>query len=213
MKIEKLTLGQLATNCYLVYDEKSREAVVVDPADEGSFIIQRITDLHLQPKIIIATHGHFDHLLGGTEVKLAFDIPFVIHRADLEILKRTQSTAKHFLGMACDPPPMIDKFIHDNDKISFGAEELKVIETPGHTPGSISLYTPHFLLSGDTLFSSHVGRTDTHYGSKTTILNSIGNKLFKLPPETLVFPGHGQTTTIKAEMKNLKDELRNNLVN
>ncbi|MDP3955249.1 MAG: MBL fold metallo-hydrolase [bacterium] len=207
MKIETLILGQLQTNCYLVWDEKTLEAVIIDPADEGTFIIQKILDLKLKPKLILATHGHFDHILAATELKLAFNIPFLMHKADLFLLNRTENTAEHFLGMKVDPPPMVDKFLKDDDLIVFGREKLKVIETPGHTPGSICLYTKGFLFSGDTLFLAGVGRTDFAYGSRENLLKSIQKKLFKRPKETIVYSGHGPITTIGIENLYFKSEL------
>lgn len=204
MKIETLVLGQLETNCYLVYDEKTKEAIVIDPADEGNFIIQKILDLKLRPRLIIATHGHFDHLLGALELKLAFNLPFLMHQADLPILKRTQETSSYFLGIAVDPPPPVDKFVKEGDKISFGKSELKVIETPGHTPGGICLYTLGTLFSGDTLFADGIGRTDLSYASHEQLIHSIKEKLFQLPEKTIVYPGHGISTTIQTEKESLK---------
>lgn len=204
MKIETLILGQLETNCYLVYDDKTKETIIIDPADEGTFIIQKILDLGLNPKLIIATHGHFDHLLGASEVKLAFNIPFLMHKADLPILKRTQETSSYFLGIAVDPPPPVDKFIKEGEKISFGKASLKVIETPGHTPGGICLYTQGILFSGDTLFANGIGRTDLSYASHEQLICSIKEKLLKLPEETTVYSGHGITTTIQEEKEFLK---------
>lgn len=202
MKTEKLIVGQLATNCYLVWDEETGCAVIIDPGDDGDYIIRRIHDFSLQPKLIIATHGHFDHLLAATELKLAFGIPFWLHQADLFLLKRTAATARYFTGLPADPPPTVDKFIKKGEIIRFGQEKLKVLETPGHTPGSISLLGEDLVFDGDTLFCHGLGRTDFRYASKEMLLASI-NKLFKLPGETIVYPGHGPETTIGEEKKNL----------
>lgn len=196
MKIETLILGQLATNCYLVYDEKTRETAIIDPADEGDFIIQKILDLKLKPKLILATHGHFDHLLGVTELKLAFNIPFFLHQADLFLLKRMEKTAKYFTGLKVDPQPEVDKFLKEKDHLFLDGESLEVIETPGHTPGGVSLYKKDVLFSGDTLFRGGVGRTDFSYASFSDLKKSIREKLFKLPSETGVYPGHGPKTTL-----------------
>lgn len=199
MKIEKFVLGTLATNCYLVYDESSFEGVVIDPADEGSFISQKILDLAVEPKFIVATHGHFDHVLAALELKLNFNIPFLIHKADLPLLVRTQETARYFTGLKVDPPPSVDQFLKEEDVIKFGKEKLRVIETPGHTPGGISLYGNKVLFSGDTLFCQGVGRTDFSYSSPKQLLKSLKEKIFVLPDETCVYPGHGEETTIKLE--------------
>ncbi len=203
MKIDTFSLGSLKTNCYLVYDEKTKEAIIIDAADDGDFIIQKILDLKLRPRLIVATHGHFDHLLGATEVQLAFKIPFLIHKADLPLLRRSRQSVKKFLGFVADPPPKDKKLIEEGDQLNFGEEKLTVIETPGHTPGGICLYAPGVLFSGDTLFANGIiGRTDFSYASKGKIMRSIKKKLLKLPEKTVVYPGHGDTTSIKNEKKN-----------
>lgn len=203
MKIETLVLGQLANNCYLVWNEKTREAIIIDAADDGDFIIQKILDLKLRPRLIVTTHGHFDHLLGATEVQLAFKIPFLIHKADLPLLRRSRQSVKKFLGFVADPPPKDKKLIEEGDQLSFGKEKLTVIETPGHTPGGICLYAPGVLFSGDTLFANGIiGRTDFSYASKEKIMRSIKEKLLKLPNNTVVYPGHGRASTIANENRN-----------
>jgi len=212
--IERLSVGQLQTNCYLVSCPETKEAVVIDPGDDGGFIIRRIGDLGLKPKLVLATHGHFDHVLAVVELKLAFNIPFLIHKKDLFLLKRLRKTAEYFLGYDACPEavgPEVDQYVKEGGTILFGNEELKVIETPGHTPGSICL--THFgsgrrnssgvenggiLFSGDTLFHQGVGRTDFSYASSEDLMKSL-RKLFKLPDDTVVYPGHGPETTIGAE--------------
>jgi hydroxyacylglutathione hydrolase len=201
MEIEKLVVGQLRTNCYLVWDEKAGEGIVIDPGDDGDYILRRLQDLEIKPKLIIATHGHFDHILAATELKLALEVPFLIHRADLPLLKKTKQSAKYWLGVEVDPPPLdVDRFIKEGDKIKFGQETLEVIESPGHSPGGIALYSNKrkILFSGDTLFKRGVGRTDLSYSSSKDLAESL-EKLFNLPPETVVYPGHGPETTIGEE--------------
>lgn len=198
MNIEKLIVGQLQTNCYLVWDNESKETIVIDPGDEGDFIIQKILQLGLKPLFIIATHGHFDHVLAVLELKLALSIPFLINKKDSFLLRRSQDSAIHFTGLPADPVPNADKFLKEGDKIKFGTESLKVIETPGHTPGGISLYSSGILFSGDTLFANGVGRTDLLYSSEKDLNNSL-QKIFHLPDDTIVYPGHGLATSIKTE--------------
>lgn len=204
MKIERLVVGLLATNCYLVWDENNvpsngiKEAIIIDPGDGGEFIIKKIQDFELKPKLIVATHGHVDHILAVTELKLAYRIPFYLHQADSFLLKRTQSSARYWFGVEADPPPKVEKFIKEGDLIKFGKEKLKVIETPGHSPGGVALYSRGVLFSGDTLFRQGLGRTDFSYASEKELIKSI-KKLFKLPENTKVYPGHGEETTIKAE--------------
>lgn len=200
MKIETLVVGQLAANCYLAVCEETGSLAIIDPGDDGEFIVQKILGLKLKPEFIVATHGHFDHILAATELKLAFRIPFYLHQKDLSILKRTQQTAEYFLGISVDPPPKVDKFIKEGDILRFGKEKLAVMETPGHTPGGICLYSNlgGVLFSGDTLFASGgIGRTDLDGSSLKDLINSIKTKLFILPEETLVYPGHGEEATIE----------------
>ncbi len=199
MKIRKLVTGQLQTNCFLVYDNQASDVIIVDPGDDADYITRIITDLSKTPSKIIATHGHFDHVLAVTELELAYDIPFLIHKEDKFLLKRLQPTAKHFLGVKTDPTPLVDKYLKEGDEIKIGKYILKVIETPGHTPGGISLYCKKakILLAGDTIFEKGgVGRTDFVYANNNHLMESI-KKLLKLPESTIVYTGHGGNTTIK----------------
>lgn len=196
MIIKQLVVGQLQTNCYLIFIDNSDPAIIVDPGDDADYIIRKITDLDLKPQFIVATHGHFDHLLAVTELRLAYRIPFLMHEADLFLLKRTRKTSKYFTGILADPILPPDSFLKKNDFITIDKLKLKVIETPGHTPGGISLYAKGFLFTGDTLFAQGIGRTDFAYGSPALLQKSI-EKLYKLPLETEIFPGHGPTTSLR----------------
>jgi len=209
MKIEKLVVGQLQTNCYLVWDKKSDQAIIIDPGDAADFIINKIRDLALKPKLIVATHGHFDHLLAVTELKLALGIPFLIHQKDEFLVKDIKARAKYWLQTEwLDPAPKVDQFIKEGDWLEFGQEKLRVIETPGHSPGGVSLYQKGVLFSGDTLFFQGIGRHDFAYASATKLFASL-KKLFKLPGKTKVYPGHGPETTLEKEKEflgNLKNQ-------
>lgn len=199
MEIQSVVVGQLQTNCYLVWDSKSLEAIIIDPGDDGDYIIRRIGDFNLLPKYIIATHGHFDHVLAVTELKLAFNIPFLIHQKDLFLYQRAGRTAKFFQKVAADVILPPDKFIKEGDWLKFGREKLKVLETPGHTPGSISLYVPGFLFSGDVIFAQGRGRTDFSYSSEKDLEKSI-KKIFSLPKDTIVYPGHGEEFRLDSDL-------------
>ena len=213
MEVKTLNLGPLQTNCYLTWCPKTLKAIIIDPADEADYISQEIIDLKLKPKYIVLTHGHFDHVLGVLELKLNFNIPILLHKADLSLYNQTQKSAQYWLKRQVDPTPPPDKFIKQNDQIKFGKEKLKVIETPGHTPGSICLLPQklQFRLSalgwrtgvftGDTLFKNGVGRTDFSYSNPKDMQKSL-KKLSTLPPNTKVYPGHGEPTTIKSEFRN-----------
>lgn len=213
MQVERFVLGQLDTNCYLVYNNDSLEGLIIDPADEGDFLSQKILDLGIDLKYIVATHGHFDHVLGALELKLNFNAPFLMHKADIPIFARMEESARYFTGLKSDPPCPVDKFLKEGDIIEFGKEKLRVIETPGHTPGSICLFGGQILkqvqddgrskaallFSGDTLFGGGVGRTDFSYSSSQDLQKSLQEKIFVLPSQTNIYPGHGQETTIGIE--------------
>ncbi len=198
MRVETLAVGSLATNCHLAINHG--EVLVIDPGDEGDFISQKILEWKLKPVGIIFTHGHFDHVLGAFEVKLNFGVPICLHRADLEIYHQATKSARFWSGSKERLLSQIDRFLEEGDRVL----GLRVIETPGHTPGSISLYYAHdkILFSGDTLFKQGIGRTDHRYSSALKLQESL-EKLFKLPPDTQVYPGHGELTTIGSEVASL----------
>jgi glyoxylase-like metal-dependent hydrolase (beta-lactamase superfamily II) len=202
MQIKSLQVGQLNTNCYLAWDKTNFETVVIDPGDDADYIVRQIQNFNLQPALVIVTHGHFDHILAVTELKLVFKIPFWMHSADLPLLKRARSSARHFTGVNPDPVPTVDKFVKNGNLIKFGQEKLTILETPGHTPGGISLLGQGMIFTGDTLFRQAVGRTDFRYASDQDLKASL-TKLFRLPNRTLVYPGHGEITTIGEEKKSL----------
>lgn len=207
MKVETLIVGQLNTNCYLVFDEDSRQTFIIDPGDDGDYIIRKIHDLDLKPQAILATHAHFDHILAATELKLALKIPFYLHKNDLPILKRTQSTAKYFTGLSADPPIFPDKFLKDSQILKLEDLSFRVIETPGHTQGSVTFFVCDriekmlCIFVGDLLFAggSH-GRTDLEGGNYQKLKNSI-KKILSFPPKTIIYPGHGKATTVEKERK------------
>lgn len=196
--VRKLVVGQLQTNCYLVFDEKNSEAIIIDPGDDADYIIRILSDLNLKPAKIIATHGHYDHLLGVAELKLSYNIPFLMHKKDEFLLSRMGTSALHFSGHKTDPAPKVDEYLKEGDILKVGNYKLEIIHTPGHTPGSVSLYSNELevVFVGDVIFAGGgIGRTDFKYASRQELDKSI-RKLFKLPKETKVFSGHGEETTI-----------------
>lgn len=205
MKVEKLVVGQLRTNCFLVYDEKSSEGVIIDPGDDADFITRKISDLGINPQFILATHGHFDHVLAANELRLNFNIPFLIHQKDLFLLKRAGKTARFFSGEGegIYLPP--DFFLEEGQKIKIGKEELTVLETPGHTPGGVSFYALGMLFSGDLIFAEGVGRTDFSYSSAVDLEKSIKKVLF-LPPQTVIYAGHGEEFLLKEKQEETEEK-------
>lgn len=200
IKVLSHPLGELQTNCYILWDEGSSEAVVVDPAASGDFINDQLLERQLELSAIWLTHGHFDHVMGLLEVSTAFDVPIWIHNDDTFLLKKAADSARHWLQIDAPPVPSASSFWEDGDMLWVGNHQFKVLHTPGHTPGSVSLYSAEneLLISGDTLFQQAVGRTDFAYASYPKLKSSL-KKLFQLPENTLVLPGHGKTTFIGSE--------------
>jgi len=198
VKIEWIVVGPLETNCFLVYSENNSECVIVDPGAEPDKIIKGVREYKLKPVMIVNTHGHVDHVGANKAVKEEFDIPLYIHKSDLKLLKSAmQSAFGLMIGAQKSPPP--DGFLKEGDTIELGGSHLEVLHTPGHSPGSISLLGDGFILSGDILFRGGVGRTDLPGGSWEKLKESIKNKIFSLPANTLVLPGHGPSTNVGFE--------------
>ncbi|MBU0576583.1 MBL fold metallo-hydrolase [Patescibacteria group bacterium] len=193
MQIETLSLGQLATNCYLIWCEQTRQAIVIDPADEGWFISEKILELDLKPVAIALTHGHFDHIMGLLELKLNFNVPIMMHQNDLFLVESLQQRAQYWLKIQVDPAPPPNKFVNEGDEIKLGEEILTVLHTPGHTPGGICLYNNSSMFTGDTLFADGViGRTDFSYSNPKHIRQSL-MKIRKLSGSRRMYAGHGES--------------------
>ncbi len=186
------------TNCYLLWSDK--EAGVIDPGGPVSEVIDFIKQRGLVLKWIVNTHGHADHIAGNRMLRNEFAVPIFIHERDREMLLEPTANLSVFIGKGITSPDP-DKLIKDGDILSLDWETLQIIDTPGHTPGGISLYTPGLLFAGDTLFLESIGRTDLPGGAHEQLLKSIREKLIILPPETIVLPGHGETTTIEHESR------------
>jgi len=201
-KYEVLVLGELQTNCYLLWDEESKEAVIIDAADDGVAISEEIEKRQLKPKYILATHGHFDHNLGALDLKLIYNIPFCASQKDWFLLERQQETAEHFLKMEIKVPNLnkIDIDLDNIEKLEIGEKIIKIIKTPGHTPGGLAFLADDLLFSGDTIFAGGMrGQTSHHYSSTKDIYKSI-SEILNLPEDTEILPGHGEATTV-AESK------------
>jgi len=196
-KVHTLVVGRLQTNCYILQSDST--ALVVDPGDEPERILRFLTDIAVKPSRIIATHTHFDHVLGVDSIRDKFQIPFLIHHDDLSMLESMQSRVRQIMDFSVPPPPKVDQFLRDGESIAFGEDRVKVIHTPGHSPGSISLVGPRFVLTGDALFNQSIGRTDLPGGDLDTLVRSITERLFTLDDDTIVYPGHGPETSIGDE--------------
>ena len=199
MLFKSLVVGPLASNCYIVGDEASKEGAIIDPADDAGEILQSIRELGLTVGLIVLTHGHCDHIAALKEVKEATGAEIAVHTADAEYSQQ-QAMALAF-GLHCPTPPPPDRLLKDGDSIDIGDLHFKVMHTPGHTPGGICLYGHGVLFSGDTLFNQGIGRYDLPGGDYAQLMHSLKNTLMSLPDETIVYPGHGPRTTIGAERR------------
>jgi hydroxyacylglutathione hydrolase len=200
MEQEIVIVGALETNCCLVYCAETLECAIVDPGAEPEKIFAAIAGLELKPVLILNTHGHVDHVGANKDMKDHFGIPLLIHAKDNPFLQDMMDSELSLL-LGALPSPAPDRFLRDGETISIGRITLKVIHLPGHSPGSVGFYGEGKLFSGDTLFNGGVGRTDLVGGSRRDLENSIRMKIYRLPPDTLVIPGHGPRTTVGQEIE------------
>ena len=196
-------LGELGTNCYTVVNTKNRETVIIDPAGGAPFLINMVRNQNYNLKAILLTHGHFDHTAAVPELKKAFpDVPVYIGENDTDILETPAANLSAAFSMR---PISItaDKTLRDGELLEFDGFSFKIIEVPGHTKGGICYYleAEKMLFDGDTLFCRSIGRSDFPTGDGELLLTSIKEKLFALPDDTVVYPGHESRTTIGAEKK------------
>lgn len=200
MKVQTFTVGKLFTNCYIAACSQTREAIIIDPGfethTEAAQISKYLENEALKLKFIVNTHGHPDHTCGNGIVKEKFKVPILIHEGDAHMLG---TVAAKFFGFKNSPPA--DVLLKDGDTISFGSLSLKVMHTPGHSPGSISLLGEKEVFTGDTLFAGSIGRTDLPQGSDKEMKHSL-RKLTSLPDFFKVYPGHGPPTAIGEEKAN-----------
>ncbi len=200
VEIATFVVGPLQSNSYLAIDEPSRRAVVIDPGMESEAVLDTVRRRQLSVESIIITHGHFDHVFSGALFKTQTGAEVVMHPNDLPLLAEVPQTAR-FFGINAPRPPDPDRLVREGDTVAVGGLSLRVLETPGHTPGSISLCLDDAVFVGDTLFAGSVGRTDLAGGSLEVLLNSIRTKLLTLPDRTMVYAGHGPATSIGAERR------------
>lgn len=199
IKIEKITLGVCQTNTYFIYREGSSDIIVFDPADRGEYLFSKFQEKGFNVAAILLTHGHFDHILGIEDLQKHTDAKLYASEDEAELAKDIELNCSQMFRRECSVNP--DILFSDGEKVTLTDIELEVIKTPGHTVGGCCYYIEEagFLISGDTLFLESVGRTDLPTGSMGTLIRSIKEKLFILPDETIVYPGHGPATTIEHE--------------
>jgi hydroxyacylglutathione hydrolase len=202
MIFDTLVVGALGVNSFILADADAKVGVIVDPGADADKILAVVRAKELTITTVINTHGHFDHVGGNKAVVAATGAKLLIHREDEPYLSRAGQTAAQY-GLAAENSPAAAAYLEDGQVITFGRHELRIIHTPGHTQGGCCLYLPGVakLISGDTLFAESIGRTDLPGGSHEQLQASIRTKLFTLPDETAVYPGHGPATTIGHEKR------------
>ena len=205
LKIKVFTFSPIQENTYVLFNEKN-ECIIIDPGcyfdEEKSELKSFIQQRDLTPKMLLNTHCHLDHVFGNKFVAETFSLTLQIHKLEEQMLEMAPASGLMF-NMPFDNYQGKLIFLNDGDVIDFGGDELKIILAPGHSPGSICFYceAQNFLIGGDVLFYRSIGRTDLPKGDHQTLLDSINQKLFALPDETIVYPGHGESTTIGDEKK------------
>lgn len=200
MQYMSRVLGPVMTNCYIVYDSETRDAMVIDPAWNYRKIDQALQDNQLHLQFIFLTHGHADHIGALQELRNYKNVPVYVGKGDVDLISNSRNNLSMFMGkeIKCESP---DYVVTDGEIITLGHLKFTALETPGHTPGGISLYGEGVVFSGDTLFRYSVGRTDLYGGSAKTLIDSINTKLMPLPDDTVVLPGHGPSSTIGEERR------------
>lgn len=203
MILKQFVIGFLDVNNYLLIDEKSKEAVLIDCTEKNEQIDAALKEYGAKLKYILITHGHFDHVLGVNDFKKHYDCEVLIHHADDTLLQNIDKFMSGF-GFGTTEVQHVDGFLKDNQIIKFGEHKIRVIHTPGHSPGSVGYLVEDKLFSGDTVFFECVGRTDLYGGSFSQLKESIEKRIFTLDENIQIYPGHGQTTSVGHEKVNNK---------
>lgn len=196
LTVKRFVIGPLGTNCYVVADVSTKEACLIDPGSDPEPIKSYITGEGFTVKFIINTHGHYDHVGANA----SFRAPIFIHELDAEFLTDpVKNLSRVFTSGIVSPKA--GRLLREGDMIKLGAHDLKILHTPGHTPGSISVVTEGMAFTGDALFAGSIGRSDFEYGDQDQLIRSITDKLLTLKDDTVIYPGHGEPSTIGEEKK------------
>ncbi len=202
MKIETLQVGPIETNCYILSDPESREAVIIDAGDEADYILEYVQKEQLRVKYVLNTHGHFDHMQANDEVRAKTGAPLAIHADDVELLLHPEKVSGGMFMQvnSCKEP---EKLLHNGDVLFFGGFQLQVIYTPGHTKGGCCFYEAKekVCFTGDTLFRGSVGRTDLYGGNMSELRKSVRDRLAVLPDDVTIYPGHGPESDMAFERR------------
>jgi hydroxyacylglutathione hydrolase len=197
--IKRIVVGDWKANCYVVGSETSKQGLIIDPGDDEIEILGAVKETGLKIQVLAATHGHIDHIGAIGVLKKVLNAQVAIHRSDSAAL---QGDSRFFWGRTFGPPIQADRLLVEGDIIAVAELQFTVINTPGHTYGGICLYGEGALFTGDTLFRHSVGSSGIGTGTRAQLMSSIYEKLLVLPPETIIYPGHGTATTIGEEKAN-----------
>ncbi len=199
MRIQSYVLGEVSTNCYIISGDGAKEALVIDPPDHSAAIAKKLEDEKLIPVAILLTHGHFDHIMAAEDLSENYHIPIYAGEAEKELLSDASLNGSRMMHRNFSLTP--DRLLKDNELLHLAGMSIKVFHTPGHTAGGVCYYfeDEKVLISGDTLFLESVGRTDLPTGNSAILFKSILEKIMVLPDEVVVYPGHGERTTIGHE--------------
>lgn len=203
LNVRTYPLGYIQTNCYIV-SNTTKQCLIFDPGGEGEKIISELHRLKMKPLAILLTHAHFDHIGAVEQLRESFDIPVYIHTAEkkwlVDPVKNGSSKYAEIPSVICKEA---DVLLNNEHELKIGEFQMVLLHTPGHSPGSITYYFKQedFAIVGDTLFQNSIGRTDLPGGNQTELMKAIHTKLLSLPETTLIYPGHGSSTTIEAEME------------
>ncbi|MCI0449453.1 MAG: MBL fold metallo-hydrolase [Chlorobi bacterium] len=204
MTTQSFTVNPFEMNCYIYWDDDSKEGVIIDPGAYEDFekdeITKYIKDNGISIKLILNTHGHIDHILGNDWAMKTFNVPLLMHKDDSPLIDNALEQGAMF-QIQFPKPPSPDKFIDESDEIKFAGTTLKILHTPGHSPGSVSFVDEKekVIFGGDTVFLGSIGRTDLWMGDINLLLDSINNKIFKYEDDYIIYPGHMEETSVGEE--------------
>jgi hydroxyacylglutathione hydrolase len=201
MIIETLQLGPLGTNCFIVTDEAAARAAVIDPGDDAPLVLDALERAGLTLELIVATHAHFDHVGGVREIKEATGAPFLIGELERAVLDVAAERAAILFGVTIPRPPAPDRLLRDGEVLMLGGRPFRVVHTPGHSPGHICLLGDGVAFVGDVVFAGSVGRTDLPGADHGALLHSIARHILTLPDDTVLYNGHGPSTTVGRERR------------
>lgn len=207
INIKRVVLGMVSTNCYIISNEETKEAILIDPASNPKELMKELEQEGLKAVALMVTHGHFDHILAINELKEALHVPLYAHEAEATLLQSADLNCSTMFGVPGGYTTTAEYLLKDHEEVEIAGLRIQVLHTPGHTAGGCCYYFVDygFVVTGDTLFCQSIGRTDLPTGDYSTLLNSIKTQLFTLPKETKVFPGHDRDTSIGFEMEHNRE--------